>query len=114
MLTERGTVRDHSGALVASERRKQRGQLASFLDRVPAVEAPEIIRVYVASNRGLYVSATHCVDLLLRDAEAHRLAWQTGRSVTETAARQADRRQGTVNAFAPLLAEAKAREGDKT
>jgi uncharacterized protein YdaU (DUF1376 family) len=59
---------------------KQRGQLSKMLDRIPRDEAPAIVAHYVAMDgpRGnLYASASHPIDLLLRDCEAIRLAWQT-------------------------------------
>ena len=86
------------------------GQLGQFVTRVPATEAPEIAAFYVGSNRGLYVAAKHPTNLLLRDAEALRTEWLTGKQGTETEARQADRAQSTGNSFAPLIAEAEARE----
>lgn len=89
---------------------KVSGMLAKFLERVPADEAPEIAAFYVRSNRGLYLSSKHCIDLLLRDAEGIRTEWATGRTVTDTEARRADRTQATGNAFAGLIAEAEERE----
>lgn len=84
--------------------------LAMLLNRLPIDEAPGVTAFYVGHNRGLYVSAKHAVDLLLRDCEGLRTEWATGRSVTDTEARQADRTQATGNAFAPLIEEARARE----
>jgi hypothetical protein len=81
--------------------------LMRFLERVPAAEAPDIAAFYVMSNRGLYVSAKHPVNLLLRDAEALRTEWQTGMHSTDTAARQADRTGATAQVFGDLLAESK-------
>lgn len=60
--------------------KKQRGQLAMMLARIPKQDAPAIVAHYVAMDgqRGsLYANASHPVDLLLRDCEAIRLAWQT-------------------------------------
>lgn len=84
---------------------KQRGMLGRFLDRVPVDEAAAIIRHYVESNRGLYVSASHCVDLLLRDAESLRIAWHSGTTVTDTAARMADQTQTRGDVFKKLIKE---------
>lgn len=86
------------------------GQLAHFVSRVPAEEAPEIAAFYVRHNRGLYVAAKHAVDLMLRDAEGLRTEWLSGRAVTDTEARQADRTQANGNAFASLITEAEKRE----
>jgi uncharacterized protein YdaU (DUF1376 family) len=89
---------------------KVNAMLARLLERIPVAEAPDIAAFYVRSNRGLYVSAKHCVDLLLRDAEGLRTEWATGRTITDTEARQADRTAATGNAFSGLIAEARARE----
>lgn len=89
---------------------KVNGMLAKLLDRVPMDELPAIAAFYVGSNRGLYVSSKHCVDLLSRDIEGLRTEWATGRQTTDTEARLADRTQATGNAFAPLIAEAERRE----
>ncbi len=86
---------------------KVNGMLARFVERVPAAEAPDIAAFYVGNNKGLYVSAKHCVDLLLRDAEGLRTEWATGRVVTETEARQADRSATTGAQVQRLLAEHK-------
>ena len=89
---------------------KVNGIIAKLLDRVPSAELPAIAAFYVGSNRGLYVSSKHCVDLLSRDIEGLRTEWATGRQATDTEARQVDRTQATGNAFAPLIAEAELRE----
>ena len=86
------------------------GQMAQFCKRVPATEAPEISAFYVASNNQFYVSKGHAVGLLLADAEKLRTEWATGRSRTQTEARQADRTQALGNVFQPLIEEARERE----
>lgn len=86
---------------------KVNGQLAQFVTRIPAAEAPLVAAFFVQSNRGLYVSAKHPVDLLLRNAESLRTEWATGRSGTDTEARQADRTAATGNVFGKLIQEAK-------
>jgi hypothetical protein len=52
----------------------------------------------------------HDTALLLRDAAGLRTQWATRRQVTGTQAQQADRTQTNANVFAPLIAEARARE----
>jgi hypothetical protein len=89
---------------------KVSGMLARFVERVGADAAPAVAAFYVRLNRGLYVSARHAVDLLLRDAEALHTDWQRGESVTDHAARALDKTQANADAFAPLLAEARRRE----
>jgi uncharacterized protein YdaU (DUF1376 family) len=86
---------------------KVNGQLSQFIDRIPREEAPLVAAYFVTSNRSLYVSARHCVDLLLRDAEGVRTEWATGRSVTETQARQMDKTAALGNTFDELKEELK-------
>lgn len=90
---------------------KVSGMFSRLLDRIPIEEAPHVARWFVRSNRGLYVSAKHAVDLLLRDAEALRTEWITKTHGTETQARQADKTQALGNAFGKLIQEAEA-DGD--
>lgn len=56
------------------------GQLANFVTRIPADEAPLVATFFVQHNGGLYVSAMHPTNLLQRDAEKLRTEWATGRS----------------------------------
>ncbi len=53
------------------------GQLAQFVARIPAEEAPMVAAFYLTHKGGLYVSAKHPVNLLLRDAEKLRTDWAT-------------------------------------
>ena len=85
------------------------GQFAHLIERLGASEAPPVAAFYVRHNRGLYVSAKHPVNLLLRDCEGLRTDWATGRTVTDTEARQADQTQAAGNVWGDLIAEARAR-----
>lgn len=67
------------------------GQLANFVKRLGDKEAPAVAAFYVGSNRQVYVGSRHAVSLMLRDAEGLRTEWATGRRMTDTAARQADK-----------------------
>lgn len=89
---------------------KVNGQLAKVVDRL-GEEAPQVAGHYVKSNRALYVSSKHCVDLLLRDCEGLRTEWATGRTVTDTEARQADRKQNNLGIAEKLIAESRANAG---
>jgi hypothetical protein len=84
--------------------------LAQVVGKLGPVESPAVAAHFVKSQNGLYVSAMHPTNLLLRDAEKLRTEWATGRMVTRTQAQQADRTQTNFNSFAPLLAAAEARE----
>lgn len=81
-------------------------QLALVVGKLGAEESPHVAAFYVGHQSGLYVSAMHPVNLLLRDAEKLRTEWATNRQVTRTQGQQADRTQTNANAFAPLLAAA--------
>ncbi len=87
-------------------------QLAAFVKRLGAEEAPQVAAFYVRHNGAFYVRNKHATGPMLKDAEGLRTEWATGRMVTNTEAQQQDRKQNTVNAFAPLLAEARAREAN--
>jgi hypothetical protein len=89
---------------------KVNGQLAQLVARLGAEESPQVAAFFTRHNRSLYVSAKHPVDLLLRDAEGLRTEWATGMTVTESEARQTDRRQNTANVFATLISEERARK----
>lgn len=80
-------------------------QLAKFINRVPLEDAPHIAAFYVTHNKSFYVGQKHPVGLLLKDAEGLRTEWLSGRTVTDTEARQADRTQATGNVFGRLLEE---------
>lgn len=83
------------------------GQLAQFVGRVSAADAPGIAAFFVAHNKHFYVSSRHAVGALLKDAEGLRTQWLSGRTVTDTEARMADRTQTNANVWGKLIAEAK-------
>jgi hypothetical protein len=89
---------------------KVNGQISHFVKRLGADESPAVAAYFVGHQNALYVRAMHPVDFLLRDAEKLRTEWATRRQVTNAQAVQADRSQTNLNAFAPLIAEARARE----
>ncbi len=60
------------------------GQLANFVSRIPADEAADVAAFFVARDNGLYLSASHPVNLLVRDAESLRMQWATGRTTAVT------------------------------
>lgn len=82
------------------------GQLAGFVGRLGAEEAPQVAAFYVSLNRGLYLSARHAVPLMVKHAEALRTEWVTGQSMTDTQARMADRTQTNANVWGKLIQEA--------
>lgn len=86
------------------------GQLAQLVGRLGADEAPAVAAWYVSHQNRFYVGAGHSVGVLLRDCEKLRTEWATNRQVTATQAHQADKTQANFNAFAPLIAEAQAKD----
>lgn len=89
---------------------KVNGQLAQFITRVPADEAPAIAAFFVSMKTAYYTRKCHSVDCLLSDAESIRTQWLSGNVVTSTQAQLADRAQTNNSAFERLLAAAEANE----
>ena len=86
---------------------KVNSQIKQFVERIGEAESPGVAAFFVGSNRGLYVSANHPVNLLLRDCESLHTEWVTNRHGTETAARQADQTATIGNVFNKLIAESR-------
>lgn len=82
------------------------GQMAQLVGKLGA-EAGPVAAFYVRSNHRWYVTTGHSVAALLKDAEKLRTEWATGRQGTAAQAALADKTQTNLNAFAPLLAEAR-------
>lgn len=81
------------------------GQLAQFVKRIGQDESPHVASFFVHHNNQFYVQKMHTVGLLLADAEKLRTEWATKRTVTNTQARQIDRKQNTVEVFNQLIDE---------
>ena len=90
---------------------KVNGQLAQLVQRLGGEEAPAVAAAYVQHNKALYISANHCVDLLLRDCEGLRTQWANGRITTDTEARQMDRKQNHLGIAERLIAKQRAKHG---
>ncbi len=80
-------------------------QLAQFVARVPAAEAPLIAQHYLRSNYARYVGKGHTVGCLLEDAEKLRTEWATGKQGTAHAAREVDKRAGRYDAYQKMFQE---------
>lgn len=90
---------------------KVNAQLGQFVDRLGAEEAPEVAAFYLRHQARYYVQQMHSIGPLVADCEKLRTEWATGRQTTATQALQADKTQTNFNAFAPLLAQAEAANG---
>jgi uncharacterized protein YdaU (DUF1376 family) len=81
------------------------GQLASLVRLLGHEEAPPVAEFYVSHSRSIYVAAKHSVNLLVRDCTGLRTEWATGRKVTDTEARNADRTAHTGEVVEKLIRE---------
>lgn len=84
--------------------------IKTFCQKLPHEEAPLVAEFYTQHHRGLYVSAHHALQLMVRDAHAIRTEWFTSKPQTDSQARAADRVAGTGNVFRELIDEAAERE----
>jgi hypothetical protein len=91
---------------------KVNSQLALFVGRLGAEEAPAVARFFVGHQSAFYVRGMHPVEHLLKDAEKLRTEWATGRRVTSTQAAQADRTATNLGAFQRLIDQAKAEDAN--
>lgn len=89
------------------------GQLSQLVKRIGATDAEHVAAFFVGHKHRFYVEKMHPVGLLLADCEKLRTEWATSTQMTATRAQQQDRTQTNLDAFAPLLAEAEARERAK-
>lgn len=85
-------------------------QIKQFVQRIGAAESPQVAAFYVFNNSAFYVKQMHSVGMLLKDAEKLRTEWATNHRITDTAANQIDKTQTNYDVWAPMIAEAEARE----
>lgn len=85
---------------------KVNAQIKQFCSRIANGEAAQVAAFFLGHNKGIYVSARHCVDLLLRDAEGLRMEWATGRMGSQSEAKMADATQGRGNVWGKLIERA--------
>lgn len=86
---------------------KVNGQVAQIVKRIGA-EAPAVARFFVGLNTAWYVQKCHSLDCLVKDAEAVRMQWATGRAVTAAQARQADSSMTNAETYRILKSEMEA------
>lgn len=73
--------------------------IKGFVQRIGHDESPAVAAYYVSNvNDAFVVRNMHDTGLLLKQAEGYRTQWATGRSVTATAARQADQTAANLSA----------------
>lgn len=86
------------------------GQLSNLVRRIGIDDAEHVAAFFVGHKHRYYVEKMHAVGLLLADCEKLRTEWATSTQMTSTKAVQQDRTQTNFDSFAPLIAEARARE----
>jgi hypothetical protein len=73
-------------------------------------EAPPVAAFFVSHNGARYVAGMHQIGFMATDYAKLRTEWATNTRMTQTKAQQADKTATNLDAFAPLIAEARARE----
>lgn len=89
---------------------KVNAAIKGFVQRIGHDESPAVAAYYVSNvNDAFVVRNMHDTGLLLKQAEGYRTQWATGRSVTATAARQADQTAANMSVVeeAKLIARAR-------
>lgn len=76
-------------------------------------EAPDVASFYVWHSDRNYVAKMHQLNLLLADHAKLRTEWVTKQMMTATKAQQADKTATNYDAWAPLIAAAKAKEEEE-
>lgn len=74
-------------------------QLANFVARVGAEDAPEVARFYLTHHSAYYIAKQHSVGPMLSDAEALRTQWLRNRAVLPSEARTVEKSQQNVNVW---------------
>jgi hypothetical protein len=72
-----------------------RAMMATFMRKVPASEAEDIVTFYVSHNDAFYVKAKHPFNLCLRDVVRLRTELQTGKVTTTKQAQAGESASGT-------------------
>jgi uncharacterized protein YdaU (DUF1376 family) len=90
---------------VAPVRNAKSNALCKQLVARLGADAPQVAAFFVRHSKQFYVLKGHQLTALIGDAETLRTEWATGRRVTATSARQADRTQSTGDVFAALISE---------
>jgi hypothetical protein len=73
-------------------------------------EGPPVAAFFVFHNGSRYVAGMHQIGFLATDYAKLRTEWATNCRMTQTKALQADKTATNLDAFAPLIAAAKAKE----
>lgn len=83
------------------------GQLANMVKRLGEEHAAQVASFYLTHNNSYYVREKHSVNALLNGCEGLSTELRSGKQVTNTQAQQVDKTQTNLNAFLPLINEAR-------
>ncbi len=72
------------------------GMISKFIDRVGIDQAPKVAAFYIGVNDAFILKSGHPVKLLLSGAEQYHTQYITGRTMTQTRARQMDQSQANA------------------
>lgn len=95
---------------VAPVQNAKSNSLVKQIVQALGAEAPGVAFFFVWHNDRNYVSKMHQLNFLLADHAKLRTEWITNNLMTQAKAHQADKTATNLDAFAPLIAAARARE----
>lgn len=82
---------------------KVQGQIKRFLSDTPLERACQLAQTYLQMNDAWFVTKAHDFGTFVENLSKIGLALDTGKSATQTEARNLDRKQSNYNAFAHLI-----------
>lgn len=112
----RATWRAYSNAYAARHgaapvrNAKVNANVKQLVQRLGHSEAPLVAEWFLSVNEAYVVRNMHDIGLLVAKAEAYRTQWATGRTMTETRARQVDKTQANLSAADEAVALLRHRE----
>ena len=89
---------------------KVNANVKQLVQRLGHDEAPLVAEWFLSVNEAYIVRNMHDIGLLVAKAEAYRTQWATGRTMTETRARQVDKTQANLSAADEAVALLRNRE----
>lgn len=89
------------------------GQIGRFIAQVGADAAPKVAAFYLSVNDVYVVKDGHSFGVLLKGSSKYHTEWQTGRTMTATAAQQIDKTQSNYNAAGDAQAILRQRRAER-
>ncbi len=76
-----------------------------FCSKIPIEDCAHVAAFFLKHSSSYYVSKGHNPNLLASDAAKLRTEWATGKTITQTAAMQADKKQANSGVYQSLMQE---------